>query len=320
MPGRPPALVRTDFERHEYASFAQPRGRGTWKARLLSDNKIWFGMNGPGQLACFNPITESYEDVPPHSPSTKNSHLTDVVEGPDGRLYMPGYPSGDCVVYDRSTGEYREVAVAESNHQLFAACLTDGGHIGILNGLQHGVYALDPRTDEVTVTSPPHLTGRPDAYSGFLRLGDQFLVTVGHPEGGIEICRFCALDLSFLGSFVVRTAVTSGRNLMASPEGRLYMSVDDGYLYAHRPETGSAQNSPAASLVFPAAATTIFWTRTGSSSPATPSITASVTSGPVNSIFTGRRSRIPPSASFPFCRPQPAISTARPIWAFPSHA
>ncbi len=232
VPGRPPALVRTDFERHEYASFAQPRGRGTWKARLLSDNKIWFGMNGPGQLACFNPITESYEDVPPHSPSTKNSHLTDVVEGPDGRLYMPGYPSGDCVVYDRSTGEYREVAVAESNHQLFAACLTDGGHIGILNGLQHGVYALDPRTDEVTVTSPPHLTGRPDAYSGFLRLGDQFLVTVGHPEGGIEICRFSAMDLNFLGSFVVRTAVTSGRNLMASPEGRLYMSVDDGYLYA----------------------------------------------------------------------------------------
>ena len=241
VPGRPPALVRNDFERHEYASFAQPRGRGTWKARLLSDNKIWFGMNGPGQLACFNPITESYEDVPPHKPSKKNSHLTDVVEGMDGRLYMPGYPSGDCVIYDRGTGEYREVAVAESNHQLFAACLTDGGHIGILNGLQHGVYVLDPRTDEVTVTSPPRLTGRPDAYSGFLRLGDQFLVTVGHPEGGIEICRFSALDLSFLGSFVVRTAVAAGRNLTASPDGSLYMSVDDGYLYAIDLETESAE-------------------------------------------------------------------------------
>ena len=241
VPGRPPALVRTDFECHEYASFAQPRGRGTWKARLLSDNKIWFGMNGPGQLACFNPITEAYEDVPPHNPATENTHLTDVVEGPDGKLYMPGYPSGDCVVYDRSTGEYREVAVEEKDHQLFAACLTDGGRIGILNGLQHGVYALDPRTDEVTVTSPSHLTGRPDAYSGFLRLGDQFLVTLGHPEGGIEICRFSAFDLSFLGSFVVVTAVPSGRNLMASPEGRLYMSVDDGYLYAIDLETESAE-------------------------------------------------------------------------------
>lgn len=232
VPGRPPALVRTDFERHEYASFAQPQGRGTWKVRLLSDNKLWFGMNGPGQLACFNPVTESWEDVPPHRPSMKNSHFTDVVEGPDGRLYMPGYPSGNCVSFDPGTGEYREIAVAESNHQLFAACVTDGGHIGILNGLQHGVYSLDPGTKEVRLKSPPHLTGRPDAYSSFLRFGDQFLVTVGHPEGGIEICRFCALDLSFLGSFVVRTAVTSGRNLMASPEGRLYMSVDDGYLYA----------------------------------------------------------------------------------------
>ena len=63
-------------------------------------------MNGPGQLACFNPVTESYEDIPPHNPATKNSHLTDVVEGPDGRLYMPGFPSGDCVAYDRDTGEY----------------------------------------------------------------------------------------------------------------------------------------------------------------------------------------------------------------------
>ncbi len=241
VPGRPPALVRTDFERHEYASFAQPDGRGTWKVRLLSDNKIWFGMNGPGQLACFNPITESYEDVPPHNPATKNSHLTDVVEGPDGWLYMPGFPSGDCVAYDRDTGEYREVAVEERNHQLFAACLTDGGHIGILNGLQHGVYALDPRTDEVNVVSPPHLTGRPDAYSGFLRTGDQFLATLGHPEGGIEICRFSALDLGFLGSFVVTTVVTSGRNLMASPGGRVYMSVDNGYIYALDLETETAE-------------------------------------------------------------------------------
>ncbi len=232
VPGRPPALVRTDFERHEYASFAQPEGRGTWKVRLLSDNRLWFGMNGPGQLACFNPTTESWEGVPPHRPSTKNSHLTDVVEGPDGLLYMPGYPSGNCVSFDRGTGEYREFPVAESNHQLFAACVTDGGHIGILNGLQHGVYALDPRTGDVVVASPPHLTGRPDAYSGFLRLGDEFLVSLGDPEGGIEICRFSALDLGFLGSFVVKTAITSGRNLMASPDGRPFMSVDDGYIYA----------------------------------------------------------------------------------------
>ncbi len=232
VPGRPPALVRTDFEHHEYASFAQPEGRGTWKVRLLSDNKLWFGMNGPGQLACFNPMTESWEGVPPHRPSSKNTHLTDVVEGPDGRLYMPGYPSGNCVSFDRGTGEYRDVPVAESNHQLFAACVTDGGNIGILNGLQHGVYSFDPRTNDVNVVSPPHLTGRPDAYSGFLRLGDQFLVTVGDPEGGIEFCRFSALDLSFLGSFVVKTAITSGRNLMASPDGRPFLSVDDGYIYA----------------------------------------------------------------------------------------
>lgn len=232
VPGRPPALVRTDFERHEYASFAQPVGRGTWKVRLLSDSKLWFGMNGPGQLACFNPTTESWEDVPPHRPSAKNTHLTDVVEGPDGRLYMPGYPSGNCVSFDRNTGEYREFPVAESNHQLFAACVTDGGHIGILNGLQHGVYSFDPRTREVNVVSPPHLTGRADAYSSFLRLGDEFLVTVGDPGGGIEICRFSALDLNFLGSFVVKTAITSGRNLMASPDGRPFLSVDDGYIYA----------------------------------------------------------------------------------------
>ncbi|MDE2998940.1 MAG: hypothetical protein OXU79_07670 [Gemmatimonadota bacterium] len=232
VPGRPPALVRTDFERHEYASFAQPDGRGTWKVRLLSDNKLWFGMNGPGQLACFNPKTESWEAVPTHRPSAKNSHLTDVVEGPDGRLYMPGYPSGNCVSFDRGTGEYREVPVAKRNHQLFAACVTDGGHIGILNGLQHGVYALDPRTGEVRVASAPHLTGRPDAYSSFLRLGDQFLVTLGDPEGGIEICRFSALDLRFLDAFVVKTAITSGRNLMASPDGRPFLSVDDGFIYA----------------------------------------------------------------------------------------
>ncbi len=240
IPGRPPALVRTDFERHEYASFAQPNGRGTWKVRLLSDGKIWFGMNGPGQLTCFNPMTESWENVPRHRPPKGNSHLTDVVEGPDGRLYMPGFPSGECVVYDPNTGQYREIPVAGRNHQLFAACVTDGGDIGILNGLQHGVYALDPRTDEVTVASPPHLAGRPDAYSGFLRLGNQFLVTLGDPEGGIEICRFSALDLRFLGSFVVKTAITSGRNLMTSPGGRPFLSVDDGYIYAIDLETESA--------------------------------------------------------------------------------
>ena len=241
VPGRPPALVRTDFAHHEYASFAQPEGRGTWKVRLLSDNRLWFGMNGPGQLACFNPMTESWENVPPHRSSTKNSHLTDVVEGPDGRLYMPGYPSGNCVSFDRGTGEYREVSVAESNHQLFAACVSDNGRIGILNGLQHGVYALAPRTKEVNVMSPPHLTGRPDAYSSFLRVGDQFLVTVGDPEGGIEICRFSALDLGFLGSFVVKTAITSGRNLMASPDGRPFLSVDDGYVYAIDLESHTAE-------------------------------------------------------------------------------
>ena len=55
VPGRPPALVRTDFERHEYASFAQPDGRGTWKVRLLSDNKIWFGNERTGATRLFQP-------------------------------------------------------------------------------------------------------------------------------------------------------------------------------------------------------------------------------------------------------------------------
>ena len=80
---------------------------GTWKARLLSDNKIWFGMNGPGQLACFNPITESYEDVPPHSPSTKNSHLTDVVEGTGRTAVHAGLPL-------RKLREFRPVVPANT--------------------------------------------------------------------------------------------------------------------------------------------------------------------------------------------------------------
>ena len=232
IPKRPPALVRIDFERHEYRSFAQPDGRGSWRIRLLSDGKLWCGMNGPGQLACFDPVEERFIEVPRYEASRKTSHLTDVVEGPDGRLYMPSFPAGMLVAYDRETGEYQEYPVEEENHQLFAACVTDEGHIGVLNGLQHGVYAVHPETGEVVLQSPPDLAWRSDAYSEFLRCGDVFLVSLGGADGGIEVCRFAAGDLTFQGSFVVRLPVVSGRRLMSGPDGEPYLSVDGGAIYA----------------------------------------------------------------------------------------
>ncbi len=241
IPNRPPALVRIDFERHEYRSFTQPDGRGSWRVRLLSDNRLWFGMNGPGQLACFDPVEERFTEVPRYEASRKTSHLTDVVEGPDGRLYMPSYPAGMLVAYDRNTGEYQEYPVAEENHQLFGACVTDQGYIGVLNGLQHGVYAVNPETEDVVFQSPPDLAGRADAYSEFLRCGDEFLVSVGGVDGGIEICRFSAGDLAFRGSFPVRMPVVSGRRFLQGPGGEPYLSVDGGAIYALDLEAESAE-------------------------------------------------------------------------------
>ena len=243
VPGHPPALVRCDFERHEYASFRQPDGRGSWRVRLLSDGKLWFGMNGPGQLACFDPLTERFASVPTYTPSAPTSHLTDVIEGADGRLYMPSFPAGALVAFDRSTAEYQEYPVARKNHQLYAACLADNGCIGVLNGLQHGVYAVDTQSGEVQQRSPGHLFGRAGAYSQFVRYGDEFLLTVGNPRGGLEICRFSAVDLGFVTSFVVSPERTEGPCLFLSPSGDVYLGVDDGLIYAVDLEHGRAEQA-----------------------------------------------------------------------------
>ena len=237
----PPALVRIDFERGIAGSFPQPDGRGSWRVRLLSDGYLWFGMNGPGQLACFDPATDRFLDVPRYSPSSQTSHLTDVVEGSDGRLYMPSYPAGMLVAYDRGSGDFEEFPVAQSNQQLFAACVTDSGLIGVLNGLQHEVYAVDPRSVEVLHRSPSELAGRPDAYSAFLRYGEQFLTTVGAPGGGLEIARFSAADLTYQGSFTLWPPVDSGRHLFTSHAGQLYLAVDDGHILAVDVERGRCE-------------------------------------------------------------------------------
>jgi streptogramin lyase len=228
---QPPALVRNDFEKGRQTSYKQPVGRGSWQIRMLSDSKLWFGMNGPGQLACFNPVSEEFEDVPEYAPTSPVSHLTDVVEGPDNRLYMPSYPAGNLVSFDRQSGEYREFPVAEKNHQLYTACVTDGGQIGILNGLQHGVFRFDPETELISGRSPSHLLGRPNAYSKFTRCGDCFLVTVGSPDNGIEICCFSVDDLTFLKSFVVSPPVTSGANIVLNHNGEPFLTVDQGRIY-----------------------------------------------------------------------------------------
>ena len=154
---------------------------------------------------------------------------------------MPSFPAGMLVAYDRETGEYQEYPIAEENHQLFAACVTDDGYIGVLNGLQHGVYAVNPETGEVVLQSPPDLAWRADAYSEFLRYGDVFLVSVGGANGGIEVCRFSSGDLTFQGSFVVRLPVVSGRRLMSGPDGEPYLSMDDGAIYALDLETERAE-------------------------------------------------------------------------------
>jgi|GEM_PF-2547596 streptogramin lyase len=237
----PPALVRNDFETHSQASFPQPMGRGSWQIRQLSDTKLWFGMNGPGQLACFDPVSEKFENLPSYEPTRPVSHLTDVVEGPDNRLYMPGYPSGDLVAFDRSSGVYQEYPLVDTNHQLYAACVTDNGHIGVLNGLQHNVYRFDPQTESSSLQSPVHLQGRANAYSRFTRCGDYFLVRVGYPEGGIEICCFAADDLQFLRSFVITPPVISGANIMTDPEGEPFLTVDQGRIYHLDLERGSCE-------------------------------------------------------------------------------
>ncbi|HCR18934.1 MAG TPA: hypothetical protein DIU35_15745 [Candidatus Latescibacteria bacterium] len=231
LKNRPPALVRNDFEMGRQTSFEQPVGRGSWQIRLLSDSKLWFGMNGPGQLACFNPVNEQFESVPEYLPTKPVSHLTDVVEGPDRRLYMPSYPAGNLISYCRESGIFREYPVAEKNHQLYAACVTDEGYIGVLNGLQHGVFRFDLESESISQRSPAHLLGRPEAYSGFTRCGDLFLVKLGRPEGGIEICCFSADDLTFLRSFVVNPPVTSGANIVLDMEGEPFLTVDQGRIY-----------------------------------------------------------------------------------------
>ena len=198
MPDPGPALVRIDFERHEYRSFAQPAGNGSWQLTLCSDDKIWFGMNGPGQLACFDPVAEQFEEVPTYEPSRPTTHLTEIVEGPDGRLYMPTYPGGLVIAYDRETREYGEYPVIEEAHQLFAACVAEAGLIGVLDGLQHAVYALDPQTGRVSQKAPPGRVGRSGAFSRFLRHGDEFLLMLT-AENAIELCRYSAEDLTWRG-------------------------------------------------------------------------------------------------------------------------
>jgi len=231
-PDRGPALLRLDFERHEYRSFAQPAGRGTWQPRLLADGKVWFGMNGPGQLACFDPAREVFEPVPPHRSSRPIVRLCDVVEGPDARLYLPAGAATMLLAYDREARTYQEIPVDDDgNQQLAGVCATGDGRIGVSNGLQHGLYAVDPQTGNVEIKSPEHLFGRANSLAPIYRCGEEFLMLAGGEEGGVEVCRFAAEDLSFIASFTLRLPVESGRRLCIGPDRTPHLSVDGGSVY-----------------------------------------------------------------------------------------
>ncbi len=228
----PPALARVDVETHRSACFRQPEGRGAWQLNQLTDGTLWFGMNGPGQLACFDLRTDTFLPVDRYRPTRPTTHLNAVVEGPDGRLYMPANPSGAVVAHDRAKGAYQEYPVLPDRGDLYDACLTESGAIGVVNGLQHDTYTLDVEDGSVRKTTAPALAGRSNAYSHFFRHDDAFLLLLDNGRDTVEICRYSALDLAFMGSVVLEVPHAGGRDLSRDPNGGLYLSVDGGWLFA----------------------------------------------------------------------------------------
>ena len=125
---------------------------------LTRNGKFYYDQAG-GHVLCFDVNTRKTEYL--GRPDTQTQHFMVYTEGPDGRVWMGGYPHASVTAYDPRSGKFRNYGSMDPREKYLYQIAVDrnGWVYSGVGSARANILALDPESGKITQLLPEEKRG-----------------------------------------------------------------------------------------------------------------------------------------------------------------